>query len=283
MTETHRHLLKRSALVSGASIAGPAIAYWLHRYGFDVTVVEQAGTVRGGGYPIDIRGTAVEAVRRMGLLPQLQKVHVDTRRITFLDADGGTVAALHPESMAIGAGDDLEIRRGDLTQILYDAVRDSVAFEFNDSIATLDDRSDGIEVTFRSGTRRTFDVVVGADGLHSNTRRLILGPEEGFHHYLGACFAGFTLPNHLGLTSEGLLWNAPGRSAALYAVGSGQNVFGLLTFRRSDPPFDAFRNPDVQRALLAATFRTTAGNCHGSSPRCGPPPTCSSTSSARSG
>ncbi|MFF4551059.1 NAD(P)-binding protein [Streptomyces sp. NPDC001435] len=71
MTETHRHLPKRSALVTGASIAGPAVAYWLHRYGFDVTVVEKAGTVRGGGYPIDIRGTAVEAVRRMGLLPQL--------------------------------------------------------------------------------------------------------------------------------------------------------------------------------------------------------------------
>ncbi|WP_329259003.1 FAD-dependent monooxygenase [Streptomyces sp. NBC_01478] len=254
MTETHHHLPNRSVLVSGASIAGPAVAYWLHRYGFDVTVVEKAGTVRGGGYPIDIRGTALEAVRRMGLLPQLQKAHVNTHRITFLDADGGTVAALRPESMAIGADGDLEVRRGDLTEILYDAVRDSVAFMFDDSIAALDDRSDGVEVTFHSGVRRTFDVVIGADGLHSNTRRLILGPEERFHHCLGACFAGFTLPNHLGLSSEGLLWNTPGRSAALYAVGSGQDVFGLLTFRRSDPPFDAFRNPDAQRELLAATF-----------------------------
>ncbi|MFB0620394.1 FAD-dependent monooxygenase [Streptomyces sp. AGS-58] len=254
MTETHNHNRNRSVLVSGASIAGPAIAYWLHRYGFDVTIVEKAGTVRGGGYPIDIRGTAVEAVRRMGLLPQLQKVHVNTQRITFLKAGGGTVAALRPESMAIGADGDLEVRRGDLTEILYDAVRDSVEFMFNDSIAALDDRPDGIEVTFRSGARRTFDVVIGADGLHSNTRRLILGPEERFHHYLGACFAGFTLPNHLGLSSEGLLWNTPGRSAALYAVGSRQDVFGLLTFRRSDPPFDAFRNPDAQRELLASTF-----------------------------
>ncbi|MFF0462678.1 FAD-dependent monooxygenase [Streptomyces mexicanus] len=247
-------LPKRSALVCGASIAGPAVAYWLHHYGFDVTVVEKAATVRGGGYPIDIRGTAVEAVRRMGLLPQVQKVHVNTHRITFLDADGGTVAALRPESMAIGADGDLEVQRGDLTRILYDAVRDSVAFEFNDSIAALDDHLDGIDVTFRSGARRTFDVVIGADGLHSHTRRSVLGPEEGFHHYLGACFAGFTLPNHLGLASEGLLWNTPGRSAALYAVGSRRDVFGLLTFRRSDPPFDAFRNPDAQRELIAATF-----------------------------
>ncbi|MEV6556788.1 FAD-dependent monooxygenase [Nocardia sp. NPDC051756] len=254
MNETHRHPRNRSVLVSGASIAGPAIAYWLHRHGFDVTVVEMAGTVRGGGYPIDIRGTALEVVRRMNVLPQLQKAHVNTQCITFVGADGSTIAALRAANLGIGADGDLEVQRGDLTEILYDAVRDSVAFMFNDSIASLDDRSDGIEVAFRSGARRTFDVVIGADGLHSNTRRLILGPEERFHHYLGACFAGFTLPNHLGLSHEGVLWNTPGRRAALYAAGSGRNVFGLLSFRRSDQPFDAFRNPDAQRELVAATF-----------------------------
>jgi 2-polyprenyl-6-methoxyphenol hydroxylase-like FAD-dependent oxidoreductase len=253
MTETH-HLPNRSVLVSGASIAGPAIAYWLHRYGFDVTVVEKASAVRGGGYPIDIRGAALEAVRRMHLLPPLQKAHVDTRRITFLDADGGTVAALRPETIAIGTDGDLEVRRGDLTETLYDAVRDSVAFVFDDSITALDDRPDGIDVTFRSGARRTFDLVIGADGIHSNTRRLLLGPEERFHHYLGRCFAGFTVPNHLGLSHEVVLWNTPGRSAALYAVGSSEHVHGLLTFTRSDPPFDAFRAPDAQRELVAATF-----------------------------
>ncbi|MFE7977715.1 FAD-dependent monooxygenase [Streptomyces shenzhenensis] len=254
MTETHHHLPNRSVLVSGASIAGPAIAYWLHRYGFDVTVVEKASAVRGGGYPIDIRGTALEVVRRMGLLPRLQAAHVATRRLTFLDADGGTVAALRPEVLAMGADGDLEVRRGDLTEILYDAVRDSVAFMFDDSITALDDRSDGIEVTFRSGARRTFDLVIGADGLHSNTRRLLLGPEERFHHYLGRCFAGFTMPNHLGLAHEAVLWNTPGRAAVLYGVGSGDHVHGFLAFTRSDPPFDAFRDPDAQRELVAATF-----------------------------
>ncbi|MEV7425737.1 FAD-dependent monooxygenase [Streptomyces sp. NPDC091212] len=254
MTETHRPVPKRSVLVSGASIAGPAIAYWLHRYGFDVTIVEKAGTVRGGGYPIDIRGTALEAVRRMGLLPQLQKAHVNTHRITFVDTDGSTIAALRTETMGIGADGDLEVQRGDLTEILYDAVRDSVEFLFEDSIAALDDRPGGIEVTFRGGTRRTFDLVIGADGIHSHTRRLILGPEERFHHYLGACFAGFTLPNHLGLSHEGMLWNTPSRRAALYAVGSGRRVFGLLNFRRSDLPFDAFRDLDAQRELVAAAF-----------------------------
>ncbi|MEW5351215.1 FAD-dependent monooxygenase [Streptomyces sp. 16-176A] len=254
MTETHRASRNRSVLVSGASIAGPAIAYWLHRHGFDVTVVEKAGAVRGGGYPIDIRGTALEVVRRMNILPQLQKAHVDTRRITFVDTDGSTIAALSAESMAIGADGDLEVQRGDLTETLYDAVRESVTFMFNESIAALDDRTDGVEVTFRSGARRTFDIVIGADGIHSHTRRLIFGPEEPFHHYLGACFAGFTVPNHLGLSHEGMVWNTPSQRAALYAAGSGEQVFGLLSFRRPDLPFDVLRNPDAQRELVAAAF-----------------------------
>ncbi|MCZ9341316.1 FAD-dependent oxidoreductase, partial [Streptomyces sp. TRM76130] len=113
MTETRRPHRNRSVLVSGASIAGPAIAYWLHRHGFDVTVVERAGSVRGGGYPIDIRGTALEVVRRMNILPRLQKAHVNTDRITFVDTDGSTIAALSAESVAIGAGEDLEVQRGD--------------------------------------------------------------------------------------------------------------------------------------------------------------------------
>ncbi|MEU3953809.1 FAD-dependent monooxygenase [Streptomyces achromogenes] len=254
MAETHRPRRNRSVLVSGASIAGPAIAYWLHRHGFDVTVVEKAGAVRGGGYPVDIRGTALEVVRRMNILAQLRKAQVDTEHITFVDTDGSIIATLRTESMAIGAGGDLEVRRGDLTQTLYEAVRESVTFLFNDSIATLDDRPDSIEVTFRSGHRRTFDIVIGADGIHSPTRRLVFGPEEPFHHYLGACFAGFTLPNHLRLSHEGMLWNSPGRRAALYAAGSGGQVFGLLSFRRPGLPFDVFHDQEAQRALVAAAF-----------------------------
>ena len=55
----------RSVLISGASIAGPALANWLNQYGFDVTVVERADAIRSGGYPIDVRGTAIDVVERM--------------------------------------------------------------------------------------------------------------------------------------------------------------------------------------------------------------------------
>ncbi|WP_353074083.1 FAD-dependent monooxygenase [Amycolatopsis carbonis] len=193
-------------------------------------------------------------VERMGLMPRLREAHVDTRRITFLNADGSTVASLRPDAIAGGEGRDLEVRRGDLAEALYRTIREEVEFLFNDSVAALDDHDDGVDVTFRSGLRRTFDLVIGADGLHSGVRALKFGPEEQFHTYLGYCFAGFTMPNTFGLHREGALWSLPGRGAALYAVGENEEVHGFLNFARPEPPFAAFRNPDAQRELVAEVF-----------------------------
>ncbi|MFC9425459.1 FAD-dependent monooxygenase [Streptomyces sp. NPDC056987] len=260
---------RRTVLISGAGIAGPALAFWLNRYGFAVTVVEKAGAPRGGGYPVDVRGTALEVVRRMGILPRLRDAHIDLRRLTFLDGDGGEVASVAPHTVTGGvAGRDLEVRRGDLIAALHAAVRDDVEFLFDDSIDTLDqsghgvdqfghggDRSGhGVDVTFRGGGSRTFDIVVGADGMHSRTRASLFGPEEQFHRYLGYCFAGFTLRNTFGLSHETVLWNTPGRAAALYAVGGDEDVHVLLNFARQEPPFGAFRNPEAQRELVAEVF-----------------------------
>ncbi|GHE31220.1 MULTISPECIES: FAD-dependent monooxygenase [Streptomyces] len=245
----------RRVLVSGASIAGPALAYWLDRYGFEVTVLEKAAAVRGGGYAIDVRGTAREVVDRMGLLPRLRKAHIDTRRISFLDAAGDTVGAVRPEQFTGGeSGLDLEIRRGDLADALYEPLRDRVEFLFGDSIATLDDDGDAVHVVLDSGIRRTFDLVIGADGLHSNTRRLVFGPEEPFHRYLGHVFAGFTLPNDFGFSHEAFLWSEPGRTAAVYAYEPHEPVHGFLTFVRETPPLEAFRDPRAQRDLVASHF-----------------------------
>ncbi|MEU1049617.1 FAD-dependent monooxygenase [Streptomyces sp. NPDC005897] len=244
-----------TVLISGASIAGPALAYWLNRHGYEVTVVEKAGTLRSGGYPIDVRGTALDVVEKMGLLPRLRDAHIDLRRLTFLHGDGSEVASLHPHAVTGGAtGRDLEVRRGDLTDALYTAVRDDVEFLFNDSIDTLDQSEHGVDVTFHGGGGRRFDLVFGADGMHSRTRGMLFGPEEQFRRYLGYCFAVFTMRNTLGLSHETVMWNTPGRAAAFYAVGDEDEVHAFLTFARPDPPFDAFGDPRAQRALLDAAF-----------------------------
>ncbi|WP_406150781.1 FAD-dependent monooxygenase [Streptomyces sp. NBC_01012] len=246
---------RRKVLISGASIAGPALAFWLNRYGYEVTVVEKADTLRSGGYPIDVRGTALDVVEKMGILPPLREAHIDLRRLTFLDGDGTEVASLHPHAVTGGvAGRDLEVRRGDLTDALYAAVKDDVEFVFNDSIDTLDQTDHGVDVTFHEGRSRTFDMVFGADGMHSRTREMLFGPEEQFHRYLGYCFAVFTMRNTFGLSHETVMWNTPGRAAALYAVGDDDEVHAFLNFAQPEPPMDAFRDPDAQRDLVTEVF-----------------------------
>ncbi|MFI6638426.1 FAD-dependent monooxygenase [Streptomyces sp. NPDC050504] len=244
-----------TVLVSGASIAGPAVAFWLRRYGFAVTVVEKAAGLRGGGYPIDVRGTAVEVARRMGILPRLREAHVESRRLTFLDADGGVVAAVHPQAVAGGVeGHDVEVPRGELAQALHGAVRDDVEFVFGDFVDALAQHPHGVDVTFRSGARRTFDLVLGADGLHSRTRRLAFGPERRFHRHLGYCFAVFAMPNTFGLSHEALIWNTPGRAAMLYAVKDSGELHAFLNFASPEPPHGALRDPEAGRDLVTAAF-----------------------------
>ncbi|MCM3298750.1 FAD-dependent monooxygenase [Streptomyces pseudogriseolus] len=243
----------RTVLISGASVSGPALAHWLHRAGFAVTVVEKAGALRGGGYPVDIRGTATEVIRRMGLWPRLRQAHVGPRHATFLDAASRTVASLRAHA---GQGEprDLEIRRGDLADALYGLVRDDVEFRFGDSVSAFAPAAHGVDVTFRSGRQDTYDLVIGADGMHSATRAALFGPEDRYHRYLAYCFALFTLPNPGRLDRELVLWNAPGKAAALYATGDGPEVHGFLTFHRPQPPRDALRDPAAQRELVARVF-----------------------------
>ncbi len=245
----------KRVLISGASIAGPALAYWLYRAGFAVTIVEKAPALRTGGYPIDVRGTALDVVERMGILPSLRDLHISTGRLTFLEASGAEIVSLAPDVIIGGEeGEDLEIRRGDLIRTLYDLVRDDVEVRFGDTIETLADDGAGVDVTFRSGRRDRYDLVIGADGLHSRTRELVFGDEAPFHHYLGYCFAGFTMPNDFGLFREGVTWSTPGRGAALYAVLDSEEVHAFLVSARPEPPLEAFRNPEAQRELIARTF-----------------------------
>lgn len=185
----------RSILVSGASIAGPAIAYWLDRYGFDVTVVERAGMIRGGGYLIDVRGTALDVVERMGVLRQLRDEVVDIRKLSFVGSDGRLVAAIEAMELTGGiASREIELPRGALSSILYDLTRNGrIRYRFNDSIDALTDDGTGVDVRFESGAAQRFDIVVGADGIHSNTRALTFGPEPSFNRYLGYCFTGFPM------------------------------------------------------------------------------------------
>jgi 2-polyprenyl-6-methoxyphenol hydroxylase-like FAD-dependent oxidoreductase len=238
-------------LVSGSSIAGPALAFWLHRYGFPVTVVERAPALRPGGYCVDIRGTALQVVTRMGLRDALRPFEADTLQNSMIDEQGRRFGRT-PRGFGVIDAEDVEIPRGDLSRVLYEATRGDVRYRFGDTIAALASHAEGVAVTFAGGATETFDAVVGADGVHSRTRALAFGPEEAFVRPMGGAMAVFTAPNHLGLHREQLLFMAPGRVASIKSADRSR-ALALSVFFTSTGSFD-HRDVRAQRQLVADAF-----------------------------
>jgi 2-polyprenyl-6-methoxyphenol hydroxylase-like FAD-dependent oxidoreductase len=207
----------REVLISGAGLAGPALAHQLHRHGFRPTVVERAPALRDGGYKVDIRGAATEVLKRMGLFTAARAKDTGMQHVTYVNRAGRRIARLDANLLMGRRGDDLEVMRTDLTRILYDATATDVEYVFGDSIAAMTEGPDGVDVTFEGGADRRFDLVVAADGLHSATRRLALG-EVPLRH-LGAHIAIFDVPNELGLDREEIFYTEPGRMIFTYATG----------------------------------------------------------------
>ncbi|SED15338.1 FAD-dependent monooxygenase [Streptomyces sp. TLI_105] len=247
----------KTVLISGASIAGPALALWLHRYGFVPTVVERAPELRTGGYKVDIRGTAIEVCRRMGVLDEIRANSTDMRGGSYVDDAGRTIGELPADIFGGRVEEDDEIMRGELARILYDRTREDVEYVFGDSIADIaDDPEDtaGVTVTFESGTVRRFDLVVGADGLHSNTRRLAFGPEERFKRHLGAYISIFTAPNHLGLDRWETYHALPGKLLCVYSSAGETDAKNLFIFSSPQELPHDHRDVTAQKRLLTDTF-----------------------------
>ncbi|HEY2674343.1 MAG TPA: FAD-dependent monooxygenase [Rugosimonospora sp.] len=238
-------------LISGASIAGPALAHWLGRYGFRPTVVELAPALRSGGNRVDFRGrTHLGVLERMGVLGDLRRMQTGGTAMRFVDADGRKLMELPADF----AGGDIEVPRFDLSRILYEQSRDSTEYLFGDSIATMTDTSRGVEVTFTSGTRRAFDLVIGADGVHSAVRRLAFGPEERFVSHLGYYVATWEMPNELALGRDSLLYNAPGRMASIGGDHHDPSKAGAFVMFAA-PKMDYDRHdPDQQRRVIGERF-----------------------------
>lgn len=243
-------------LISGAGVAGPVVAYWLHRFGFRSTVVERSARLRAGaeGHAVDLFGPAVELMDWMGVLRQVEQARTTTRVIALV-RPGRRAVAVPAEMASEGVSErHIEIMRGDLTTILWEAARDQVEYVFDDSIAAVGDDGSTVEVQFERGAPRTFDLLAGADGLHSITRRLVFGPQERFLRFLGGYLAGFTVTNHLHLEDRMLGYTVPGRTAALYPVADGRDL--RVVFLRRTPHMHDYDRHDLpaQRRLLHALY-----------------------------
>ena len=191
-----------TALISGAGIAGPGLAFWLTRSGYRVTIVELADGIRPGGQTVDLRGAGGDVVERMGLIDQLRQRSLDQRGVAWIKADGSRRTDM-PVTAFNGNGlvSKLEILRGDLVDVLYQATKDQALYRFNTRITELSQNGDAVEATLADGTKLSVDLVVGADGPHSTVRRLVFGPEEQFVKPLGGYNAWFKRPTPSGSTA----------------------------------------------------------------------------------
>jgi 2-polyprenyl-6-methoxyphenol hydroxylase-like FAD-dependent oxidoreductase len=239
----------------GEHCGPPPLAYWLARYGFEMSLVERAPTSRTGGYAIDIRGSAIDVVNRMGILPAARAAHMATPQVMFVDSKSRQVGRVSPEDFGPGAAErHVELARGSLTSLLFELVLTRVNHRFGDAIVSLSDRPDGVDVDFLSGLRERFDLVVSCEGLHSTTRELVFGPERMFSRFLGYCFAIYELPNPYGLRREAVIYNKPGKAAALYSTSDGPTLFALFAHRRLAPVAEEIADPQRQRDSIARAF-----------------------------
>jgi 2-polyprenyl-6-methoxyphenol hydroxylase-like FAD-dependent oxidoreductase len=243
-----------AVLVSGASFAGLATAYWMNRLGYRVTVIEVASGLRKGGTPVDIEGETIGILARMGMIDAVRAKALPSRRLEFKDTDDSTVGLLGGQPGLDDAPDKkYEIHRDDLLDILFASVEESAEVVFGQTISQLEERQDGVAVTFGDGSRRDYVLVFGCDGNRSKTRRLAFGGAEDFSHFMGGYFFIKVVPT-TGLLAPNVsqIFSVPGRTALLNGYDNQTDIaFAFRTEREID--YD-YRDRAQQRGIIHDRF-----------------------------
>ncbi|MGW3960492.1 FAD-dependent monooxygenase [Amycolatopsis sp. NPDC005003] len=239
-------------LVSGAGVAGLSLGRALGVREHHVTIVERADRLRGNGSPIDVRGDAIGVVEKMGILPAVRDARIRmTEQVHFVDENGTAVGRL-PDDIGDSA-DDIEIAREDLSRILADALPESVDLRLSESINALTEHDDRVDVEFASGDRDSFDLVLGADGMHSAVRRLVFGPEQEWIRHLGLYTAIVDMPAEADAEAERInpMYSYPGHLAGIARFKD--RAIGLLMFASARLDYD-HRDVEAQKKILLDQF-----------------------------
>jgi 2-polyprenyl-6-methoxyphenol hydroxylase-like FAD-dependent oxidoreductase len=243
----------KTILISGAGVAGPTLAFWLARAGFRATVVERASGQRSSGNPVDVRGPGLPVAEAMGVVPRLREAATGVTAARLIDARGrrGARVAMRSGRSAAGTA-EIEIPRADLATILYESAQHDAEFIFDDTITTMEDGPDGVEVTFERTPSRLFDLVVGADGLHSTVRRLAFGPESDYVRHLGVYVGTLPLDEPADDPSEVLLYNSPGRLIGVHPA-RGRALLAFIFRGAAISGFD-HRDATLHRRVLLEAY-----------------------------
>ncbi|WP_158500569.1 FAD-dependent monooxygenase [Spirosoma radiotolerans] len=230
------------------------MAYWMKRYGYQVTVVEIGPAPRMGGSPIDVRGDSLDTAKRMGILDAIKAAKLPSVGLEFMNAAGEVEGIKRVEEIgAIRPGEDTEIRRDDLVNILYENAKGGIDYRFNNRVVDLTQQEDAVTVTFQDGTVEKYDFVIGADGIHSGVRKLAFGPEEQFAHFLNFYFSVFPTDTSLGKKNYGQIYTTPTNLALVYFYNE-DYADGFLTFKAKEKISYNRYDIDAQKRLVIDAF-----------------------------
>jgi 2-polyprenyl-6-methoxyphenol hydroxylase-like FAD-dependent oxidoreductase len=220
----------RSVLISGIGIAGSTLAFWLGEHGYHPTLIERAPRLRTGGYVIDFWGRGFDIAERMGLLPDLKSEGYDIKELRLVDSHGKRVGGFRVDVFRkLTEGRYVSLSRGDLAKLIYRKIDGRFESIFGDSVVNIEQNNDGVEVAFEHARPRTFDLVIGADGLHSAVRKLVFGNEDRFEKYLGYTVAAFEVGGYR--PRDELVYvshSVPGKQVARFAMRDDRTLFLLI-------------------------------------------------------
>lgn len=250
----------KNILISGAGIAGTALAFWLKKFGFNPTIVEVAPKLREGGYAIDFWGAGFDVAEKMEILPDLSKVDLKLLELSFVDKNNRRRGGMNYRKVVKWMnGRAFTLLRSDLAKTIYNNLDKDIEIIFGDKISKIEQSENEVSVTFQSGKTRSFDLVVGADGLHSNVRNMIFGNEAQFEKYYGYYTASYTIPNPKG-DKEFSMYNVPSKQVALYPTN--ENTSAVL-YVFASPEKLSYNHHDIeaQKQILRNQFENIGWRC----------------------
>ena len=249
-------------LISGAGIAGPTLAYWLAHYGCEPTIVEKAPNLRRGGYIVDFWGAGFEIAERMGLLPEITSQGYQVQEVRVVNRQGRRVSGFPGEVFArVTRGRYTSLPRGELAASIFKTIEGKVETIFGDSASCIEQCETAVHVSFQSGLQRDFDLVVGADGLHSRIREIAFGPEACFEKYLGYQVAAFSNDGYRPRDERVYVtYTEVGQQVARFAMRDDRTMF-LFVFADPTGLQEGMDDPQLQKNLLRRRFGNSGWEC----------------------